>query len=135
MNRTHLVRDIYHRGVIVCRPDTPLHELVRTMADTEIHAVMVSEGEGEIPVGVVSHTDVVAHYGKDLSAIHARDVMTRNVISVSETDTVEAAVKRLLEHGINRMLVVDEEGKPLGILSTTDIIRDMRDTRWVWHLT
>jgi hypothetical protein len=31
-------------------------------------------------------------------------------------------------------LVVGEGGTPLGILSTTDIIREIRGTRWVWYL-
>jgi len=104
------------------------------MADTEIHAVMVTEREGESPVGVVSHTDAIAHYGENLTAIHARDVMTENVISISEDATVEEAAKRLLESHIHRLLVVGEEGAPLGILSTTDIVREMRGTRWVWYL-
>lgn len=133
MNKERLVRDIYHRGVIFCTPDTPLHELVRIMADTEIHAVMVAEREGEAPIGVVSHTDAIAHYGEDLAALRAYDVMTTGVISISENEPVAVAVKKLLEKGINRMLVVNEEGKPLGILSTTDIIRDMHDAHWVWH--
>ena len=40
----HLVRDIYHKGVIFCKPDTPLQEVVRVMADTDIHAIIVAEG-------------------------------------------------------------------------------------------
>ena len=75
MDKERLVRDIYHKGVILCKPDTPLQEVVRVMADTEIHAVMVAEREGEPPVGVVSHTDAIAHYGEDLATIQARDVM------------------------------------------------------------
>lgn len=134
MNTERLVRDIYHKGVILCKPDTPLQEVVRVMADTEIHAVMVAEREGEPPVGVVSHTDAIAHYGEDLTTIQARDVMTHNVISISEHATVEEAAKRLLETNIHRLLVVSETGRPLGILSTTDIIREIRGTRWVWYL-
>jgi hypothetical protein len=30
--------------------------------------------------------------------------------------------------------VVDADNAPLGILSTTDIVREMRGTRWVWYL-
>jgi predicted transcriptional regulator len=134
MDRERLVRDIYHKGVILCRPDTPLQEMVRVMADTEIHAVMVAEREGEPPVGVVSHTDAIAHYGEDLTAIQARDVMTPGVISISEDATVGEAARKLLESNIHRLLVVSEDGTPLGILSTTDIIREMRGTRWVWYL-
>jgi CBS domain-containing protein len=134
VSKERQVRDIYHKGLILCRPDTLLQEVVRVMADTEIHAVMVTEREGDSAVGVVSHTDAIAHYGEDLTAIQARDVMTANVISISEDATVEEAARKLLESHIHRLLVVDEEGKPLGILSTTDIIREMRGTRWVWYL-
>jgi len=134
MSKGRLVRDIYHKGVILCKPDTPLQEVVRVMADTEIHAVMVSETEGEPPVGVVSHTDAIAHYGEDLTTVQARDVMTPHVVSILEDATVEEAAEKLLESNIHRLLVVGEDGVPLGILSTTDIIREMRGIRWVWYL-
>lgn len=134
MDKERRVRDIYHKGVILCKPDSPLQEVVRVMADTEIHAVMVTEREGEPPVGVVSHTDVIAHYGEDLTAIQAQEVMTSKVISISEDATVGEAAKELLESNIHRLLVVNEEGRPVGILSTTDIIREIRGTRWVWYL-
>ncbi len=133
--RERLVKDIYHKGVIFCKPDTPLQEVVRVMADTEIHAIMVAEREGEPPVGVVSHTDAIAHYGRpDLGSIRARDVMTPHVVSISEHATVAEASRKLLESRIHRLLVVDDEGRPLGILSTTDVIRDMRGSRWVWYM-
>jgi predicted transcriptional regulator len=134
MEKERTVRDIYHKGVIFCRPETPLQEVVRVMADTEIHAIMVAQQEGSAPVGVVSHMDTIAHYSEDLTTIEARDVMTSEVISVSESATVKEAAKKLLQSNIHRLLVVDDHEKPLGILSTTDIIREMRGARWVWYL-
>ena len=47
---------------------------------------------------------------------------------------MEEAAEKLLEGNVHRLLVVSEAGRPLGILSTTDIIREMRGTRWVWYL-
>jgi CBS domain-containing protein len=134
MERERYVRDVYHKGVIFCKPETPLQEVVRVMADTEIHAIMVAEQEGAPPVGVVSHVDAIAHYGEDLVAVEARDVMTSTVVSVSEQATVKEAAERLLESNIHRLLVVNDSGEPLGILSTTDIVREMRGARWVWYL-
>ena len=134
MDKERHVRDIYHKGVILCKPDSPLQEVVRVMADTEVHAVMVTEREGEPPVGVISHLDVIAHYGENLSIIQACDVMTSNVISILEDVTVREAAKTLLENKIHRLLVMSGDGIPLGILSTTDIIREIRGTRWVWYL-
>ena len=128
------VKDIYHKGVIFCRPDTPLQEVVRVMADTDIHAIVVAEKEGAEPMGVVSHTDAIAHYGEDRSQIKASDVMTSHVITVSEEATIPEAVQKMLESHIHRLVVVDEKGVPLGILSTTDIIRDMWGSKWVWYM-
>ncbi len=134
MNKERLISDIYHKGVIFCKPETPLQEVIRVMADTEIHAIMVAEQEGEPPEGLVSHTDIIAHYEQDLATLQARDVMTSEVISIPENATVEDGAKKLLDNRTQRLLVVNEQGKPLGILSTTDIIREMRGTRWVWYL-
>jgi len=134
MDNERTVRDIYHKGVIFCKPDTPLQEVVRVLADTEIHAIMVAEREGEPPVGVVSHTDAIAHYVDDLAAIRADEVMSTTVITIAEDATVKEAAQKLLDSRIHRLLVVDDAGRPLGILSTTDIIREMRGTRWVWYL-
>ena len=128
------VQDIYHKGVIFCKPDAPLQEVVRVMADTDIHAIVVAEGKGTQPMGVVSHVDAIAHYGEDLSQIRAADVMTSEVITISRDATVAEAAKRMLESHIHRLVVVDEDGMPLGILSTTDIIRDMRGSKWVWFM-
>jgi len=134
MESKRTVRHIYHKGVIFCKPETPLQEVVRVMADTEIHAIMVAEKEGDPPVGVVSHMDILSHYSEDLAAIEARDVMTTEVVSVSENATVKEAAERLLQTNIHRLLVVDDQNTPLGILSTTEIIREMRGPRWVRYL-
>lgn len=127
------VRDIYHKGVIFCKPSTPLEEVVRVMADTDIHAIIVAEGEGSVPLGVVSHVDVLAHYGEDLTKLTAEEVMTRGPITINENATVAEAAKKLLDSKIRRLLVVDDNGTPLGILSTTDIVRNMRGSSWVWY--
>jgi len=128
------VRDIYHKGVIFCKPGTPLQEVIRVMADTDIHAIIVSEGEETQPLGIISHTDAIAHYGEDLTQIKASEAMTPNVITVSEETTVAEAARQMLQSHIHRLLVVDRDGTPVGILSTTDIIRDMRGSKWVWYM-
>jgi CBS domain-containing protein len=128
------VRDIYHKGIIFCKPNTPLQEVVRVMADTDIHAIIVAEEKGTHPLGVISHTDAIAWYGEDLSQIRASEVMTSQVITISEDTPVKEAAKKMIESHIHRLLVLSQDGVPLGILSTTDIIRDMRGSKWVWYI-
>lgn len=53
----------------------------------------------------------------------ARDVMTRNVISVAPDATVAEAVESMLERGISGLLVVDEFGTLAGIVTEGDLLR------------
>lgn len=54
--------------------------------------------------------------------IIARDIMTKELITVSpETDVTEAA-RILLEHRINGMPVVDERGDMVGIICQSDLV-------------
>ncbi|ABR50247.1 CBS domain containing protein [Alkaliphilus metalliredigens QYMF] len=52
----------------------------------------------------------------------ARDIMTRDVISVTKEDTVEKVVKLLLDNGISGLPVVDEENHVVGIITEGDLI-------------
>jgi len=54
--------------------------------------------------------------------IKAKDIMTKDVVTVTpETDILQAA-KRLLENHFNGLPVVDHEGRLLGILCQDDLI-------------
>ncbi len=54
--------------------------------------------------------------------IKAKDIMTRDVVTVTpDTDILQAA-KRLLENHFNGLPVVDQEGRLLGILCQDDLI-------------
>ncbi|MBU0490323.1 MAG: CBS domain-containing protein [Chloroflexi bacterium] len=129
------VKDIMHKGVITCKDVTPLTECVRVMADTDVHAIIVMEG-GKID-GIISHMDVLRLYHQELEGKTAESIMTPSVVAVTPDTPVADAVRVMLEHDIHRLLVVEEtlEGQqPVGVLSTTDVIREMRGSKWVWYM-
>lgn len=128
------VRDIMHKGVIECRPDTVLKEVVRIMADTGVHAIVVEKPGGEID-GIISHMDLLKVYGQNLLNYKACDIMTKNVIEISPDATIEEAIRIMLERKIHRLVITEPcpgGRQAVGILSTTDIIRDMREQPWFW---
>jgi len=131
---TKRVADVMHRGVITCKPETLLKEVVRMLADTGVHALIVAGPGGEI-AGVIAHFDVMEYYGENLLQYQAKDVMTPHVLDVSPRATIPEAIRIMLEHRVHRLLVTEEgpHGKvALGVLSTTDIIREMRGQPWYW---
>lgn len=130
-----LVGTVMHNGVISCRHDATVAEVVRTLSDTDIHALVVTGDTGET-VGIVSHMDVIPHHAADLEQLTAADIMTGNVVSISPDATLQKAIDLLLTRRIHRLVVAQEQdGKlmPLGMLSTTDIVREMRGSKWTWY--
>lgn len=128
------VEDVMHYGVITCRTHTVLKEVVRVIADSDVHALVVIHDNGNV-AGIVSHMDLLRLYGKNLLEHRAKDVMTPTVITIRQEATVQSAVAQMLQHNIRRLLVteVTEEGeRPVGVISTTDVIRDMREQPWYW---
>jgi CBS domain-containing protein len=52
----------------------------------------------------------------------AAEVMTPNPVSIRDTATLEEAVAFLVDTGYSAAPVIDEAGRPVGVLSRTDIV-------------
>jgi len=70
----------------------------------------------------------------------AKDVMTRNVISIAPDMTVLQAARLMLQHHISGLPVIDKAGKLVGVLSEGDFLRrqetrtERRRSRWLEFL-
>jgi CBS domain-containing protein len=130
------VGDLMHKGVIACGPETMMSEVVRIVNDTSVHAILVMDDQGS-PIGMVSHMDIIRLYGKDLSEYRARDAMGGPVVAIESVEPARRGVDLMVTHGVERLLVVETEAgqnTPVGMLSTTDLVKDMRGARWIWHV-
>lgn len=54
-------------------------------------------------------------------------IMSRDVICVRPELSVDELVSLFLDRGVSGVPVVDARGKPLGVVSKTDVLRDMRE--------
>jgi predicted transcriptional regulator len=131
-----LVRHIMHNGVISCRSDTPVSDVVRILSDTDIHALVITGEAGEV-VGIISHMDIIPHHTEDLSHLTAAEIMTSKVISIAPESSVRDAIDVMVGKRIHRLVVTQPAGDklmPVGVLSTTDIVREMRGSKWTWYV-
>lgn len=133
----HLVEAIMHKGVIGCKPSTPLEEVIRIMADTNVEVLVVT-GPDEEALGTISQLDVVPFYGQDLKGKKARDVMRARVIAIPPEMPLRDAIQIMVEHGITD-LIVSERGdaglRALGVLTTGHVIKAMRGSKWMWYFS
>ncbi|MCH7579901.1 MAG: CBS domain-containing protein [Chloroflexi bacterium] len=58
-----------------------------------------------------------------------------NVVTVRPDLSLKEAVDLMAEHNIGALIVVDEAGRPIGIISERDIIREAARTEAVFDLT
>lgn len=55
--------------------------------------------------------------------MYIKDIMTKEVVTVSVNDNVERCAALLIEHGLSGLPVLDEEEKLVGIVTEGDLIR------------
>jgi CBS domain-containing protein len=108
-------KDIMTRDIITVSPTMSVKTLAMTLIKNQISGAPVAGKDGKI-VGVVSEADIVAKRGKDVRAI-----MSKKVISVTETTTVEEIAKLMATHSIKRLPVMNGAAI-VGIVSRADIV-------------
>jgi arabinose-5-phosphate isomerase len=105
-------------------PETRVREALHAMAGARSGAAVVVHGDGKL-AGIFTHGDFGRHFQvhADLLEKKVGDFMTRNPVTI-RSDRLAAEVLRLLEqHRIDDLVVVDEAGKPAGMVDSQDLAR------------
>ncbi|MCG8539602.1 MAG: CBS domain-containing protein [Clostridia bacterium] len=142
-------KDIMTRNVIFVKEEDKVEDLVKILLDNRISGVPVVD-DGHRVVGIVSEGDLIypeksLHLPafipvldgivflesfkklekeiKKMTAYQVKDVMIKEVIKVKEDMEVEEVVNVLINKNINRVPVVNEEDKLVGIITRSNILR------------
>lgn len=119
-----IIRDFMRRGVVTCGVDANAAEVARIMLDNDVSALVVID-ERLNACGVISKTDLIGYYGKDLSLITAEDIMTSEILTVSPDTLVHEAVQLILERRVHQLVIVTKGGahrRPVAIFTTGDAV-------------
>lgn len=120
------------RSVETVTPETPLHDAVHLMSARHIRRLVVVQQRAI--VGVVCKQDIVRAFPPDLnpfSVAHldaipslgtVADVMHSPAITIEADQPIEAAARRMTEHHIGGLPVVQGD-KLVGIITESDIFR------------
>ena len=117
------VADLMTTFVVTAEEGTPFRELVRMLEAHRISALPVVDDRGRV-VGVVSQVDLLRKEpGSGTSARVARELMTAPAFTVAPGADIRDAARLLHDRGIRRLVVVDGEGRPMGVISRSDVVQ------------
>lgn len=111
------------RPVHVASVTTRVVTAARLMQDVDVGFLPVCDASGAV-VGVLTDRDIVTRVcavDSSASATPVGTVMTRALIACHPDDTVAKAAARMREHRVTRIVIVDRERAPVGVLSLSDI--------------
>ena len=127
------IKDIMTSQVVTVEMDDPLSVVKEVFDNVRFHHLLVVNGN--LLVGVVSDRDLLKALSPYLgtAAENTRDtqtltqrvhkIMTRQPVTLDGTASVADAVDILINQKISCIPIVDEAGKPVGIVSWRDVLR------------
>ena len=124
------VADIMQAEVRVVTSDTPVSEVVVSLADAQVTGLPVVDARNRV-IGVVSSTDLIDAQAETRSAEErqillehtpVRDIMTPRPLMIESTAEAQEAARHMLYAEVRR-LFVEENGVLVGVISQTDIVR------------
>lgn len=116
------VKDMMHKGAEFVAPNAKLQAIAKKMRDLDIGALPVCEA-GKT-VGMITDRDIAIRAlasGKDIAAVEARDIMSRNVVFCRDNEEVEDALRIMESQKIRRLPVMNEDGTLVGMVSLGDV--------------
>jgi CBS-domain-containing membrane protein len=114
---TATVRDFMNSRIVYLAAGTRPDAATQPILEFGITAVPVLDDDRR-PVGVVSLRDLV-------HAAVTKPPVTEDVVSVGIDDALEVAGRTLVEKGLHHVVVLDEDGRAVGMLSAVDVVRGL----------
>jgi CBS domain-containing protein len=141
--------------VITTTPDTPLREFARMLDEYEVSGMPVVDGAGRL-VGVASKSDLIHRaldpelglepsyvfdmlyndedFEEDERRVEAvshpsvvvGDFMSDDPVTAAAGEALSSLARKMIEGHIHRVIVVDNDNSPIGIVTSLDMLKAMR---------
>ena len=118
--------DVCNRQVVITTPGMRVVEAADLMKAHHVgDLVVVRQADGErVPIGILTDRDIALSVGRLVRhpELKVLDVMSANLVTSGEGESLYDVLKRMQSHGIRRLPIVNERGVLEGILTFDDVI-------------
>jgi len=116
-------RDIMTTPPVTIGPDASIKDVARKMRTERVGSILVVDEEGKLR-GIITERDLVfaCSEGWNPEVKQAWEIMTEDPITVKPDEDIVTIIKKMRDANIRHIPVVDDNGKPLGMISARDIL-------------
>jgi CBS domain-containing protein len=133
--RALLVADVMTIDPVTVASDASIESAERLLRANHISGLPVLSADGDL-VGVISQTDLLlagtpsieAALRNRPSGLRVGELMSSPALTVSLSATVHEAACRMREARVHRLVAVDDNGHPVGVLSAMDFVTLFADS-------
>jgi len=134
-----LVKDIMNYGAVTIAPNDTLYDAIDLVNEMNIGRLLVMK-KGKL-VGIVTNRDLrraapsnattleIHEMRPLLRKVKVSDIMTPKPVCVKQLETLSEAAKIMYEKRISGLPVIDQANRLVGVLSNSDILRSMIDSK------
>jgi CBS domain-containing protein len=119
--RDIVARDIMLKGVLTITSERKVAYARLIMLRHNVGALPVVD-EANVLLGIITQRDIDLA-GADVSDLQVSDLMTRSLVKAKESTTLRWIVEKMIKTGLQRIPVVDEKSKLLGLVTQTTVIK------------
>jgi CBS domain-containing protein len=116
------IQDVMTPNPFLIGTETPVARAAHLMRQADVGSLIVLE-EGAV-CGIVTDRDITIRAvaeERDIRTTPVGEVCSREPLTLSVGDTIEQAIEVMRSNSVRRVPVLDEQGRPAGIVSLGDV--------------
>jgi CBS domain-containing protein len=119
-----LIRHMMIKKVVTTRKDITVKDAIKILFKKHVGAIVVTSDEKKC-VGIFTERDAIRIVAQNMPLDSPlEEVMTKNVLTVQEDATFEEARRKIIDHEIRHLPVVNSNGKLVGLIAVRKILDD-----------
>lgn len=124
------IGELATREVVTVNSEMSVKDAAGVMREKNVGSVVVVKGESgrEAPLGILTDRDVtyeIVALDLDAAEVNVSDVMSLDLITISEDSDPSAALRVMGREGIRRLPVVDGQGRLTGLFALDDALQEI----------
>lgn len=110
-------------GLLTCLPNLPLKEVAKRMSRAKVSCILVMQEDQLLGIWTEGDARKLDFSKHDLQSTPISSLMSSPVISVNYDAKLSETAAFMKEQQLRRLLVLSQQGEPLGMLTQSDLVR------------